>query len=419
MGIERIAILGDGPAGATLGTLLARRGRRVALFAGGRPGGLVVGESLVPAVVPLLRELGIEEQVRGYAEPKPGASFRVREGDPLEIDFAEACTRVPGYAYHVPRDRFDATLLEASRGAGVCVIQTRADLIRDAPSRPGSASETTRAELDAASGGAARRALGGPPDFLVDATGRSRLFARRLALPSVAGPRRDEALFAHWKGVPIERRGHIHTDRLERGWCWRIPLPGRVSLGVVAPREATPAPGRDAEARYRALLDADPHLKELVAGARCITPVMRYDNYQLTTTQAVGPRWALVGDAFGFVDPVFSSGLYLAMAGAAALCEALVAGGGRALARYEREHRRHLTHWQEAADLFYDGRFFALLRLRAQRPEGLWRRMLHDHVSRHVPRMFTGEGSRGGYSRRLLALLAARGLAPGREPEVR
>ena len=89
MGIERIAILGDGPAGATLGALLARRGRRVVLFAGGRPGGLVVGESLVPAVVPLLRALGIEEEVRGYAERKPGASFRVREGDHLEIDFAE------------------------------------------------------------------------------------------------------------------------------------------------------------------------------------------------------------------------------------------------------------------------------------------------------------------------------------------
>jgi choline dehydrogenase-like flavoprotein len=106
--IRSVAVIGDGPAGTTLASYLARAGVRVALFARGRPP-LVVGESLVPAVIPFLRELGVEDEVRSYAVHKPGATFVVRDGDALAIRFDETCTKIPGYAYNVPRDRFDAT----------------------------------------------------------------------------------------------------------------------------------------------------------------------------------------------------------------------------------------------------------------------------------------------------------------------
>ena len=87
--IRSVAIVGDGPAGTTLATLLARAGVECVLFARGRPATLVVGESMVPAVVPVLRRLGIEDEVRSYAQYKPGASFRV--GDTIiPIDFSIA-----------------------------------------------------------------------------------------------------------------------------------------------------------------------------------------------------------------------------------------------------------------------------------------------------------------------------------------
>jgi flavin-dependent dehydrogenase len=409
MGAGAIAVVGDGPAGSTLATLLARAGRRVAMFSRGRPAGLLVGESMVPAVVPLLRRLGIEDEVRTYAEYKPGATFGVRAGDSLAIEFAGACTRVPGYAYNVPRERFDATLQACARKSGAHVVEGSARLV---------ASDAGTLALDPAASAEATAVLGRAPDFVVDATGRARSGARVLRLPTDEGPRRDDALFAHWEGVPLERAGHVHSDRLSRGWCWRIPLPGRVSMGIVAPRDALREHGDDPEAQYRAVCAAEPHLVALTKDARRISGVARYSNYQLTTDRATGPGWALVGDAFGFVDPVFSSGLFLAMQGAASLADALVSRLPGALSRYERSHRRHLRAWRDAVDLFYDGRFFALLRLRSERPGRGPKRLIHDHVSRHVPRIFTGEGSAGGYAPHLLDFVAEHALRGYDEPAV-
>ncbi|MGH0028538.1 MAG: NAD(P)/FAD-dependent oxidoreductase [Myxococcota bacterium] len=402
-----IAIVGDGPAGATLGTLLARRGLPVVLFSRGRPAGPVVGESTIPAVVPILRELGIEREVAGYAEYKPGATFVVDAGFEFEIDFATVCRRAPGYAYNVPRDRFDATLLECCKRSGARVVEGSAKL-----ERVGGGDDAS-VRLAPESREQARAVLGHEPDFLVDASGRSRLLARTLGLAERRGPRRDDALFAHWSGVPLDRTGHVHTDRLERGWCWRIPLPGRVSLGIVGDAETLRAGGDDVESRYRAATQREPHLRRLVANAQRLTPVVRYSNYQLRTLRGVGPGWALAGDSFGFVDPVFSSGLFLAMDAGRALAQAIVAGSARALRRYERGQLRHIAAWQQAADYFYDGRFFAIFRM-GQREEArtAW---IRPHVSRHLPGVFTGETTKDFYAPRLLGLMARRALSENPE----
>ncbi len=393
-------MVGDGPAGATLGALLARAGFGVVLFARGRPAGPIVGESTIPALVPILRELGVEEEVRSYAEYKPGATFVVDAGWSFEIRFAEVCRRIPGYAYNVPRDRFDATLLDACVRSGVQVVRDAARLERVADEGG------PRVRLAGDSRERARAALGADPDFVVDATGRSRTLARLLGLSARQGARRDTALFAHWSGVPVDRAGHVHSDRLEHGWCWRIPLRDRLSLGVVVDGDVLRACGSDSETRYEAFLQREPHLRELVRAGRRLTPVVRYSNYQLVSRQGVGEGWALVGDSFGFVDPVFSSGVFLAMDGARALARALCAGSRAALRRYERRQRRHVAAWQRAVDYFYDGRFFTLFRM----GEEARRRWVRAHVSRHVPKVFTGESTTGLYSPRLLDFMMRRAL---------
>ncbi|HXV37202.1 MAG TPA: NAD(P)/FAD-dependent oxidoreductase, partial [Myxococcota bacterium] len=315
--IQSVAIVGDGPAGSTLAALLAKRGVRVGLFSRGRPKPPLIGESMVPALVPILRELGVEEEVASYSVFKPGATFTVHSGERLEIDFETVRGRAPGYAYNAPRDRFDATLLAACAKHGAQIFEASARLERapDGGTRP----ERARVRLSAATIAETDGFFRTPPDFIVDASGRSRLISQLLGLPERRGSRRDTALFAHCTGVRIDREGHVHTDRLERGWAWRIPLPERVSVGVVVDPSVLREYGDRPEQQYDAIRRADPQLAATAGGAERITPVFKFTNYQLVTRRGIGPGWALAGDSLGFIDPVFSSGAFLAMDGAARL----------------------------------------------------------------------------------------------------
>ena len=215
---------------------------------------------------------------------------------------------------------------------------------------------------------------------------------------------------SHWEGVPVEREGHVYSDRLGHGWCWRIPLPGRVSLGIVVDGGVLARLGSGVEEQYEATLRQEPHLRRLTDGARRLTAVARYTNYQLTTLRGVGTGWALVGDSFGFIDPVFSSGLYLTFDGARSLARAVLRGTRAAFRRYERQQIRHLQAWQRVVDYFYDGRLLALLRLREEVPERWIGRLAHPHVSRQLPRMFTGEATKGRYGPWLLDFMIRHAL---------
>jgi flavin-dependent dehydrogenase len=405
----RVAILGDGPAGTTLATLLAREGARVALYTPGRRPDLVVGESLVPAIVPILRDLGIEDAVREYGVHKPGATFVLNETESMHFDFGEVKGHLPGYAYNVPRDRFDATLREACESAGTQIIPARARVEISETGQP----LLTRESLDAADGffsDQPSRGRGEQPDLIVDATGRNRTLARLMDLPTEEGERRDHALFAHFEGVPLDNAGHVHTDRLEHGWCWRIPLPGRVSLGVVVEPSVLRAHGEKAEEQFEGFVASEPRLKKLMDGAHRVSPVLRYNNYQLVTQRGAGPGWALLGDAFGFVDPVFSSGLYLAMDGAYHLHEAIRSGTTAAYARYERRTIKHIAAWQRIVGYFYDGRLFTLFKVGDQMAENVIGKLVSPHASKHLPRIFTGEATSKTYSRKLLDFMIEHAL---------
>ena len=403
--IETIAILGDGPAATTLATQLARTGRRVGLYSAGERPELIVGESLVPAIIPILRDLGVEDEIASFSTYKPGATFVLSSSERQQFSFGDVQGRLPGYAYNVPRGRFDGVLRRACEQSGARIIEARARVERvgDEP------------RLCAESLAAADGLFGEAPDLLVDATGRSRTFARLLDLPTTTGDRRDTALFAHHEGVRIDAEGHVHTDRLERGWAWRIPLPGRTSLGIVVDQDVLKRLGSSAEEQYDGYLAAEPRLKSLCAGARRITPVLKYTNYQLITERGVGNGWALLGDAFGFVDPVFSSGLYLAMDGARHLVRAIEAGSARAFERYERHTIKHIGAWQTIVRYFYDGRLFTLFKVGDQMTENVIGKLANPHAKKHLPQIFTGEATDRFYSRNLLDFMIRHALR-GHEP---
>ena len=168
---RHVAILGAGPAGASLAAYLARhRARRgaapefeVTLFDGGTRPPIVVGESLVPAVVPFLQRLGIEEEVASYSTFKPGAIFRFGLEDVLMFRFDEVRGARTTYSYNVPRDRFDASVRDAALAAGARLVPQHARVERD-----GTGERVRLAEASLAAAGLARQ-----PDFIVDAGGRS------------------------------------------------------------------------------------------------------------------------------------------------------------------------------------------------------------------------------------------------------
>ncbi len=400
--INTVAILGAGPAASTLATLLARAGVKVAMWHRPRTAPLIVGESLVPAVIAMLRRLGVEEEVRSFSTLKPGATFNLSDDVNFSFFFKQLTGTTATYAYNVPRDRFDDALLETARQAGVKTFAATAKVERIAGT---DRVQLTRETLDATGG-----FFSPAPDLLVDATGRLRLLPNLLGIPSREGARKDTALFAHVDHTHLEYAGHVHTTRLDHGWSWRIPLPGRVSLGMVIGAEHLPKFGATKEERYDNLLKQDSVLRVVARNARRITPVLEYTNYQLVSERMAGDGWALVGDTAGFIDPVFSSGLFLGMQGASLLADAIRDGSPAAFQHYQREVIHHLETWHEITGYYYSGQLFTCFKVGQMLRDTLLVKLTFSHINKHLGRIFSGAASTSPYSVSLLRFAMKHGM---------
>lgn len=425
-GVLRVAILGAGPAGSALALLLAREGADVTLFDDGRRPPLLVGESLVPAVNPILKRLGMEEDTAKVGFVKPGVSFIWSPADRFAFTFARFAPAVPPYTFNIPRPGFDEVLLARAVAAGVHRVVARARL---EPANGG----RTGAELALASDAlAGAPSLGGrQPDLIVDATGRARHAARILQIPARVGPRNDVAHFAHFEGFRWDDPpGQVLIARLRAGWSWRIPLLDRLSVGIVLGRDDAAALGRTPEERLERAIVTDPWLSATVGDGKRVSPVATYSNYQLISERGCGPGWVMVGDAFGFVDPMLSPGVYLALHSAERVADALTPFCRRhavpsptelvsALHSYVSAQTAMVAAWSELVAYLYDGRMLALLRagrdwMQAGGPNVL-KHAAQNHIERHIALQASGMGTMSRYSRGLLRLLGRYGLR-GIEP---
>ena len=346
----KIAVIGGGPSGSVCATLLAQRGHEVAVFdEGGRPEH-IAGESLVPGVIQLLRKRVIEYQVSAIGVRKPGVTFFPAQGKEYAFSFSSLPRRFPAYAYNVPRPAFDRILEEKATSAGALKIPQRATLV----------AQGDKLELDSET--LAGLWNGQQPDFIIDASGRRRLVARLLNLKADVGPRRDVSHFAHYEGFDPEMpSGQVRINRLADGWSWRIPLQGKMSFGIVLDQKAAAALGKTPEERLESAMKNDPLLSSETRGAKRISQAETYANYQLVSTRGVGENWASVGDAFGFVDPMLSPGMMLALQSAELLDEHLSTKPlAEALRVYSTRMKESLNAWRELIDYFYDGRIFEL-----------------------------------------------------------
>jgi flavin-dependent dehydrogenase len=385
--IKTVGIIGSGPSGATLASLLQMKGVDVTLFDDGRRPDLIVGESLIPSIIPVLRRLGIEDRVAGLCQYKPGVSFTF--GRDYEIDFCFESVQgvLPTYAYNAPRPAFDRIFDERADELGVKRVKASARVDR-------AGAEGVRLTDDSLA--EAPWLHGKQPDLLVDSTGRSRLFARTMKIPAQVGPRKDVAYFAHYEGF-VERppQGQVVIGRMDHaGWSWRIPLPGRLSVGVVLNKTDAAQLGTTPEERLEAAIDRDPQLSDAGKARHRLTDVAVYTNYQLVSERGSGcgesgpgPAWVMTGDAFGFVDPMLSPGMWLALHSAEVLSDNL-----DNLPAYEREMRKLITAWMELVQYFYDGKMFAMY-----------------ETGTHFEREFPGRISNGmkWYFNRLIASMAS------------
>ena len=325
---------------------------------------LLVGESLLPAAIPILRALDLEERVAAMAHIKLGAGFRHADGTRIDFRFPHYRHHRPGYAYNVPRPEFDRLLLERAKELGVQVIMAPAQLEQGADNQ----ADLQLTDRTLAAAGLTRDSQ---PDWLVDASGRSRLFSRTLSLPSVKGCRNDLAMFAHFKQFDAESAfdGQVLLTADTFGWFWQIPLPDRLSVGVVLDKSTAAAFGSTAQARLNRAIDENPLLRQAGKNRQQLTSVASYSRYQLISRQAYGGNWVLAGDAFGFVDPMLSPGVFMAMESARLLDQLVFSEPDvrtRDLDRYQAAMEAWHQPWQSIIGLFYSGELLTMASIRQQ-----------------------------------------------------
>lgn len=370
-----VLVIGGGPAGSSTASLLRTHhpDLRVVLVEREAFPRYHIGESLVLEVNRVLAEIGVLEQVdRAGFLVKGGATYVWgKDRKPWSFAFAESTGRRPhfqglsDYTYHVERARFDRMLLDHARTIGVEVLQ---------PAR------FVRTVEEGGRVVGAVVAQEGQPDvefrarFVVDASGRAGVIARHKGTREFDPVLRNVATFGYFRGAKLEAdyNGDWDVARIciishETGWIWYIPMePGVVSVGVVtSDKNFKQVAAADPEAFYRKTLAQTPETARFLADAELVEfheaprKVMIESDFNYFHDRLAGPGYALVGDAAGFLDPLFTFGVFLSLTGARLLAYALgsVLDGSateeRMLAAYELHMRTYFESFRAMLYTFY------------------------------------------------------------------
>lgn len=325
-----VAVIGGGPGGAVAAAALAREGIEVALFERETFPRYHIGESLLTAVIPILEFLGCAEQVEAHGfVRKHGGFFTLQQGAPPgHIDFRKVSAH--GHSYQVIRSEFDHLLLRHAAASGAAVHEgTAVTGVEFAGARP---IALTWRRSDRGEG---RTEF----EHLIDASGLQGLVATRyLRNRTFQEAFANVAVGGYWRGHTPYRTpdgrvqsGEFFMEALAdgSGWTWAIPLhDGTLSVGVVVHRDhyrGLRAALGDNEAVYAERLTRSPEVAAMLAGARRDGDVKAWQDFSYIAGSFAGPGLRLVGDAAAFIDPLFSSGVHMAMLGALSAAASIAA----------------------------------------------------------------------------------------------
>ena len=311
-----VLILGGGPAGSTVGALLAQAGIQTAIIEGERFPRFHVGESLLPHSLPFLDRLGVHDAVRSlpHTRRKEGASFVTHDGSRhVAYWFDEATRPAIPYAYQVRRDEFDAALLANAVGKGAELLEGWHAISPQWDSRrlvgvlardPAGQDHVIRTRV------------------FLDASGQSSFLASRMGWRFPYPRHRKVAAVSHFRGAwlpPGREAGNITIALTGGGWFWLIPFADdTVSVGAVLDVERWRGSAGTPDELFETALLATPEVGRRLANAERIQPFRAIQNFSYRVMQIGGDGFCLVGDAAGFLDPIFSTGVFIAIATGAA-----------------------------------------------------------------------------------------------------
>ena len=301
--LSDVAIIGGGPAGSAAAILLAGKGRSVVLCERENFPRFKIGESLLPHSMALLRRLGVHDALERHAFPKVGGEIATACGTRVQRFYFDGAMQLDHRsAFQVERAWFDKLLLDRARSAGVDVRQPCE--VRAVRFDAGSVTlDTTGGEIRAR--------------YLLDCSGRNAVVGSQFDLRRRYEHLQKFSVFAHFEGVQRDPGRDASLTRLVRardGWFWLIPIDERrTSIGLVTDITNFRAAKRTPEAALDAAVAASAVMRSRMSAARRVTDVHSAGDYSYRNTRLAGPRWLLAGDAAGFIDPIFSTGVFLAL----------------------------------------------------------------------------------------------------------
>lgn len=357
-----VVVIGGGPAGSTAATLLAQHGARVTLFEREHFPRFHIGESLIPQTFWVLKRLGMIDKLRGsHFVKKYSVQFINQHGKLSEpFYFWDNKPHESSQTWQVRREEFDQMLLDNAREHGVDVqegVRVLEVLFE------GHRAVGVRVQRDDGS----QRDV--PADVVVDASGQSSVIMSRLGLREWDSVLKKAALWTYWRGAKREAgkdEGATLVIQIKdkRGWFWYIPLHDDiVSVGVVAANDYLfkDRPGKDHETIYCEEVARCPGVQARIVGAERADQFYAAKEYSYRSRQAAGDGWVLVGDAFGFLDPLYSSGVLLALTSASLAADAVAEGLAKGdtsqaqLGKWEPEFNRGMDRMRRLVCEFYDG----------------------------------------------------------------
>ena len=357
-----VIVIGGGPGGSATGTLLAKAGRRVLVLEKEVFPRFHIGESLLPYNHSIFREMGVLEELENAGlVKKHGAQFHLSNGtEKILLCFRNGRFTKEKLAYQVERATFDHILLKHTRKSGADVregwtvnkFQNEGSSISVEATGPDGKKQTFRAA------------------YLIDASGRGNLTGNQENLREYHPNLKKLSVFGHFTGVKLdegEKGGDTIIIRLNDAWFWIIPVTAeKTSVGLVMDKTEFAKVKETPAELFAKVWQSSPVLRERMKDAKLVGEIHTTSDFSYKNKRLVGPRLIRVGDAAGFLDPIFSSGVFLAMRSgkqAADLINAVLDGANNEeelLRNYEAEVRRSMMVYWKIVEGFYTTPFMEL-----------------------------------------------------------